>query len=366
MTPEFLRAATGCTQERAETYAPHLADVCVAYQINTPKRLAAFLAQIGHESGALRHTAELWGPTPAQTRYEGRADLGNTQPGDGSRFRGRGLIQTTGRFNYGAVRDRLRAKLGACPDFEANPESLEEPKWAAWSAGDYWDWKGLNALADADQFDQITRRINGGYNGQADRLARHRRALSALTGESNMPLPAGLLGLGQVLISALTPLAAEKINKEIRRHTDSPEVAEQITTTLIESAKTATGMADPVDAVSAVRKDPEALKTVEADGLEKLNQMLLTEVGGGIAAARVANSAPTITPPSKNLALWVTVGLLPLVYIVVSAVMFREGWPTEIRAMVVASVVSGVLGAITGFWLGSSFGSQRKDEQRAT
>lgn len=365
MTPDFLRAATGCTQERAAVFAPLLAEACSAYQINTPKRLAAFLAQIGHESGSLRYTAEIWGPTPAQVRYEGRADLGNTQPGDGPRFRGRGLIQTTGRANYCAVRDRLRTRLQGVPDFELAPETLEHPQWAAWSAADYWAWKNLNALADADQFEQITRRINGGVNGQADRLARHRRALSVLTGDSNVALPAALLGLGQVLISALTPLAAEKINKEISRHTDKPEVAEQITTALIESAKTATRLSDPLDAVSAARKDPEALKTVEADGLEKLNQMLLAEVGGGIAAARIANAATNLTPPSKNLALWITLALLPLVYMTVSAVLFGTDWPTEIRAMVVASVVSGVLGAVTGFWLGSSFGSQRKDEQRA-
>ncbi len=69
-------------------------------QINTPARAAAFLAQVGHESGQLRYLREIWGPTPAQVRYEGRADLGNAQPGDGKRFMGRGLIQITGRKNY--------------------------------------------------------------------------------------------------------------------------------------------------------------------------------------------------------------------------------------------------------------------------
>ena len=134
MNPALLQAATGCTPAAAEEFAGPLTDACVAYGIAGTARLAAFLAQIGHESASLRYTRELWGPTAAQTRYEGRVDLGNTQPGDGSRYRGRGLIQTTGRHNHARVRDRLRLKLGAgVPDFEADPTALEAPRWAAWS-----------------------------------------------------------------------------------------------------------------------------------------------------------------------------------------------------------------------------------------
>lgn len=182
LTPALLAQATGCGQARAERFALHLQQACAHFDITgTAARLAAFLAQIGHESGGLRYTAEIWGPTTAQARYEGRLDLGNTQPGDGVRFKGRGLIQTTGRFNHAAVRDRLRRALGAMvPDFEAEPAALEEPRWAAWSAADYWAWKGLNELADAGAFEAITRRINGGLNGQADRLQRLQRAQAAL------------------------------------------------------------------------------------------------------------------------------------------------------------------------------------------
>ena len=150
----------------------------VACGITTPARIAAFIAQIGHESGRLRYVREIWGPTRAQRGYEGRADLGNTQPGDGFRYRGRGLIQITGRANYRA----LGQALGA--DFEAQPELLEQPDYAALSAAHYWLSRDLNELADAGDFEGISDLINigrrtrkaGDANGFADRLAIYQRA----------------------------------------------------------------------------------------------------------------------------------------------------------------------------------------------
>lgn len=151
------------------------------YGIDTPLRKAAFLAQIGHESGGLRYSTELWGPTPTQARYEGRADLGNTQPGDGKRFRGHGLIQITGRFNHARMRDRLGEKFPTriVPDFEADPEALALPEWAALSAADFWDDHKLNDWADKGDFDGVSDIINrgrktakeGDANGYGDRLA---------------------------------------------------------------------------------------------------------------------------------------------------------------------------------------------------
>jgi putative chitinase len=98
--------------------------------------------------------------------------LGNIYKGDGSRFRGHGLIQTTGRFNHRRVTQRLRARFPTLlvPDFEAEPKLLTLPRWAALSAADYWDMINGNQMADAGQFKLLTRRINGGYNGLADRL----------------------------------------------------------------------------------------------------------------------------------------------------------------------------------------------------
>ena len=146
----------------------------VHYQIIGPKRVAAFIAQIGHESGQLKYVKEIWGPTVAQAKYEGRKDLGNTVAGDGSKYRGRGLIQITGRANYMACGEALGL------DLITQPELLEKPQHACMSAAWFWASKGLNTLADADQFDKITRRINGGQNGAADRQALYARALKVL------------------------------------------------------------------------------------------------------------------------------------------------------------------------------------------
>jgi putative chitinase len=138
-------------------------------QINTPLRIAHFLAQVGHESGDLRYSEE----EADGSAYEGRTDLGNTQPGDGRRFKGRGLIQLTGRANYvayGTARSR---------DFvtETNYTQIAtDPNVAVDVSCWYWTTHGLNALADADNLNAITYKINGGYNGLADRAAHLHRA----------------------------------------------------------------------------------------------------------------------------------------------------------------------------------------------
>jgi putative chitinase len=180
MTPEDLAACTGASLSRAQRFAPALSAAMAFYGIDTPARQAAFLAQIGHESGGLRYVSELWGPTDAQERYEGREDLGNTQEGDGSRYRGHGLIQTTGRANHAKVRDRLRERFADVPDFEAEPEQLAELPWCCLSACDYVDMRGLNRHADSGDFVAYTRGVNGGINGLADRQARWEAAKQCL------------------------------------------------------------------------------------------------------------------------------------------------------------------------------------------
>lgn len=158
-----LARCTGARLDRAQRFTDPVTDAMSEFNIDTPERQAAFLAQIGHESGGLHWTTEIWGPTEAQRRYEGRRDLGNTSIGDGFAFRGRGLIQTTGRDNYKRTGDALGV------DLMANPDALAEPVLAARSAAWFWNSKGLNDLADLGDFLTITKRINGGYNGLSER-----------------------------------------------------------------------------------------------------------------------------------------------------------------------------------------------------
>jgi len=385
LTPTLLAEATGCTPMRAELFAAPLAEACVLYGINASAvRLAAFLAQIGHESASLRYVAEVWGPTTAQQRYEGRKDLGNTQGGDGSRYRGRGLIQTTGRANYAAVRDRLRRRLGPdVPDFEAEPERLEHVRWAVWSAADYWDWRGLNALADAGDFERITRRINGGLNGQADRLQRWERARQALRIDTHndtpaavkesltaattpelttMPLPA--------ILGALLPTLIESVPKLGKLFGSGSEVAERnvkAAELAMQIAKDALGARNDQEAVEMVKADPaaaaKASEAIEARWLE------LTEAGGdGIAGARRENRAYADKDGPRfwlNPAFWISLLLLAMPFMLLVDVFFihPESYVGEIRTQIVTGVLL-VIGMVGGYWIGTSFSSARKSEMQ--
>ena len=169
-----LSRCTGASTARAAIFLQALDTAMADYGIDTPARQAAFLAQIGHESGGLRYVREIWGPTPAQSRYEGRLDLGNTEPGDGKRYMGRGLLQTTGRANYRMTGAALGLPL------EDQPELLEVPDNAAASAAWFWQRHGLSAFADAGDFTRVTKIINGGTNGLPERLALWEKASEAL------------------------------------------------------------------------------------------------------------------------------------------------------------------------------------------
>lgn len=175
MTPETLSAAMNIPLVRAQKWAKALTDAMASGQISTRIRQAAFLAQIGHESGSLVYVKELGGPSYF-AKYDGRKDLGSTQPGDGAKFCGRGLIQVTGRANYRSASQAL-----FCDErLLKNPEILEIPEWAAKSAVWFWNTRNLNTLADADRFTDLTKKINGGTNGLDDRKARYRLALSVI------------------------------------------------------------------------------------------------------------------------------------------------------------------------------------------
>lgn len=178
LTPQIVSAGTGSTLERAALFTPFIQSACDTFHILDARDIAAFLAQTGHESVHLEYTKEIWGPTSAQKAYEPPSrkakDLGNTQLGDGQRFCGRGLIQITGRRNY------MLAGMGLELDLIGHPELLEQPKYAALSAGWYWWNNKLSGLAIAGQFTTLTERINGGLTGLNDRQALYTAARKAL------------------------------------------------------------------------------------------------------------------------------------------------------------------------------------------
>lgn len=166
--------------KQAGVFASALNLAMERFQINTRLRMAAFIAQVAHESGQFLYVKELGGD-----QYLSKYDtgplakrLGNTPEadGDGQRYRGRGLIQLTGRDNYLAC---SKALFGD-DRLLRTPELLEQAEWACKSAAWFWDSRSLNDLADAKEFNAITRRVNGGLNGLAERLAFYTAALKVL------------------------------------------------------------------------------------------------------------------------------------------------------------------------------------------
>lgn len=164
---------------RAARYVEPLRKAMRESGITTPQRVAAFLAQVAHESGELRWWTELWGPTAQQRRYDPpdplAARLGNTERGDGFRYRGRGPPQLTGKANYRRAGNALGLDLVEEPDLAAEPE--HGFRVAGW----FWTEIGGNMYADRGEFDQITRAWNGGQNGADSRRAYHRVALDTLS-----------------------------------------------------------------------------------------------------------------------------------------------------------------------------------------
>lgn len=185
ITKEQLKQISNVSERNLNTYIPLLNDTLDRYEINTVERVACFLAQVLHESGSFHYVKEI----ASGSAYEGRKDLGNLQKGDGVKFKGRGLIQVTGRNNY------RQASLDMFGDERLldHPEILQEPKYALESACWYWKKRDLNSICDKPEdwmivykgrertkFQWLTIKINGGLNGYVDRWQLYRRARKAL------------------------------------------------------------------------------------------------------------------------------------------------------------------------------------------
>ena len=187
ITPDTLAAIAGkpVNSNMISTVAG-LARAGVGAGLNRPHRLAMYLGQLAHESMGWHYDRELWGPTAAQARYDTRTDLGNTaaRDGDGYRYRGRGPIQLTGRDNYRAFTAWARSMDPRAPDFVADPDAVLTDPWEGLAPIWFWDRGGINRYADQGDFLTVTRRINGGTNGLADRERRYVQAALVLLGYS--------------------------------------------------------------------------------------------------------------------------------------------------------------------------------------
>lgn len=162
---------------------PHLIDAINQIEDQfKPHDFAQMLAQVMHESGGLVYDREIWGPTAAQKRYEGRKDLGNTRKGDGSKYRGYGPLQVTGRANVTEFYNWCKKRGLNPPDFVSRPELIATSPWAGWSIVWYWETRKLSKYSDSNDIEMITRRVNGGLNGYADRLSYYTRAALVMLG----------------------------------------------------------------------------------------------------------------------------------------------------------------------------------------
>ena len=163
---QILKIMPLVPRQKVDIYIPLINSAMAEFEINTPARIAAFIAQIAHESAQLKYFEEI----ASGEAYEGRKDLGNVMPGDGKRYKGRGPIQLTGRTNYRDYGKELAVDLENSPELAASPEIGFRIACA------FWKRKGLNALADAGEFKKISARINGinrktgEPNGLSDRI----------------------------------------------------------------------------------------------------------------------------------------------------------------------------------------------------
>jgi len=178
ITPQQLKTISPHTPDnRIDTFIHHLNVYMPEYGIDTVNEAASFLAQVLHESGGLKWLREIWGPTAAQSKYEGRADLGNVVHGDGKKFMGRGLIQLTGRANY----TKMSKDMFGDNRLLEMPDLLSTAECAVKSACIYWQWRKMDLIDDDLDIRAETKKTNGGYNGLTQRQQYFDKAIAVLS-----------------------------------------------------------------------------------------------------------------------------------------------------------------------------------------
>lgn len=218
------------------------------FGLDKPHRLAQYLAQVAHESGEFKYDKEVWGPTPAQKKYDTRTNLGNTPQvdGDGFLFRGRAGIQITGKANYAQFRDWCLANITATvalpvPDFVAEPDKVLTDPWEGLAPIWYWTTRDLNRYADdGGNIEMITKKINGGKNGLEDRMDKFTRFALVMLGFSPTAIKdfqAGAKAEGiydGIVDNEDGPKTRSALHRALARLTDSKVTAAPVTETVTE------------------------------------------------------------------------------------------------------------------------------------
>lgn len=248
LTADMLRRIAKATPNA--TNAASLVDALDKYGagigLDQPHRLAQFIPQIMHESGGLKFNKEIWGPTAAQKRYEGRKDLGNTQKGDGSKYRGYGLLQVTGRANVTQFYNWCKRQDMNPPDFVAKPELIATAPWSAVSALWYWDMRNINRLADRGDNENVTRVINGGLNGYDDRLDYYNRTALVLLGYAVNEIAKFQKDNGLAADGLSGPLTRAAMHKALLALTDKPDQSKAVQSApVVEEVKVPVKLGNP-------------------------------------------------------------------------------------------------------------------------
>jgi predicted chitinase len=264
------------------------------FQINTPLRIAHFLAQAAHESDHFKTTVEY----ASGKAYEGRKDLGNTVPGYGVRYKGRGIFQLTGYANYAAYGAKLR-KLGLNIDLVANPERAAEVEISVLVACLFWEAKGLNSWADRDDVEMITKRINGGKNGLAERtrlLAKAKTIVQPSAPEAPIPsVPEATVPPPAPIVVTIPPPLPPPPIEETPTAPIAPEPPRSMGTSKIGNTSVVIGATEVGDIVTQINettvKMKELKENAESFGIFDILSHLTTQPRFWMALAVVVSMA---------------------------------------------------------------------------